>query len=40
MNAPAEVLKPGMRWVTAIALFDVSFNNAPGDVKVKGLNER
>lgn len=31
-NAPAEVLKPGMRWVTAMALLDVSFNNVLGDV--------
>ncbi len=31
LDAPAEILKPGMRWVTAIAPLEVSWSNARGD---------
>ena len=33
LDAPAEVLNPGMRWLTAIALVEVSCNKALGGLK-------
>jgi hypothetical protein len=32
LNAPAEVRKPGMFSVKALALIEVSLNRVPGDV--------